>query len=125
MTESIIAKRLSGIPPCRCVLVGKPMLKLRHEADDIPDRFQVYTGQVRIGAIYKTSGNQWFWGSMASRTALVRSTASSARSRRPRRGDVHKLPDKDASPRNSATSLRREAGPVHSRSACTRRGRQN
>jgi hypothetical protein len=45
---------------------GKPTLKLRHEADDSPDRFQVYTGQVRIGTIYKTSGNptgnQWFWG---------------------------------------------------------------
>ena len=42
------------------------MLKLRHEADDGPDRFQVYTGQVRIGTIYKTSGsptgNRWFWG---------------------------------------------------------------
>ena len=42
------------------------MLKLRHEADDSPDRFQVYTGQVRIGTIYKTSGNpsgnSWFWG---------------------------------------------------------------
>jgi hypothetical protein len=38
------------------------MLKLRHEAGDSPDRFQVYTGQVRIGVIYKTSGNQWYWG---------------------------------------------------------------
>jgi hypothetical protein len=27
------------------------MLKLRHEADDGVDHFQVYTGQVRIGAI--------------------------------------------------------------------------
>ena len=38
------------------------MLKL----DDSPDHFQVYTGQVRVGTIYKTSGNptgnQWFWG---------------------------------------------------------------
>jgi hypothetical protein len=33
------------------------MLKLRHEADDSLDHFQVYTGQVRIGTIYKTSGN--------------------------------------------------------------------
>jgi hypothetical protein len=60
VTESIIAKRLSGIPPCR---FGKAlMLKL----DDSPDHFQVYTGQVRVGTIYKTSGNptgnQWFWG---------------------------------------------------------------
>ena len=42
------------------------MLKLRHEADDSPDHFQVYTGAVRIGTIYKTrgnpSGNSWFWG---------------------------------------------------------------
>ena len=38
------------------------MLKLRHEADGSPDHFQVYTGQVRIGTIYKTSGNSWFWG---------------------------------------------------------------
>ena len=38
------------------------MLRLRHEADDRPDHFQVYTGQVRIGTIYKTSGNQWYWG---------------------------------------------------------------
>jgi hypothetical protein len=38
------------------------MLKLRHESDDGPEHFQVYTGQVRIGAIYKTSGNQWYWG---------------------------------------------------------------
>jgi hypothetical protein len=60
VTESIIAKRLSGIPPCR---FGKAlMLKL----DDSPDHFQVYTGQVRVGTIYKTSGNptgnQWYWG---------------------------------------------------------------
>ena len=31
-----------------------------------PDHFQVYTGQVRVGTIYKTSGNptgnQWYWG---------------------------------------------------------------
>ena len=33
------------------------MLKLRHEANDRPDHFQVYTGQVRIGTIYKISGN--------------------------------------------------------------------
>ena len=42
------------------------MLKLRHEADDRPDHFQVYSGQVRVGTIYKTSGNpsgnSWFWG---------------------------------------------------------------
>jgi hypothetical protein len=42
------------------------MLKLRHEADDSPDHFQVYTGAVRIGTIYKTSGNpsgnSWYWG---------------------------------------------------------------
>ena len=43
-------------------LILNRMLKLRHEADDRPDHFQVYTGQVRIGAIYKTSGNKWFWG---------------------------------------------------------------
>jgi hypothetical protein len=28
------------------------MLKLRREADDSPDHFQVYTGDVRIGTIY-------------------------------------------------------------------------
>jgi len=33
------------------------MLKLRHEAGDGVDHFQVYTGQVRIGTIYKTSEN--------------------------------------------------------------------
>jgi hypothetical protein len=42
------------------------MLKLRHEADDSADHFQVYTGQVRIGTIYKSNGNptgnQWYWG---------------------------------------------------------------
>ena len=42
------------------------MLKLRHEADASADHFQVYTGQVRVGTIYKTSGNptgnQWYWG---------------------------------------------------------------
>ena len=49
-------------------LTRKPLvvLRLRHEADESPDRFQAYTGQVRIGTIYKTSGsptgNQWFWG---------------------------------------------------------------
>jgi hypothetical protein len=49
-------------------LTRKPLvvLRLRHEADDSPDHFQVYTGQVRIGTIYKTSGNpsgnSWFWG---------------------------------------------------------------
>jgi hypothetical protein len=39
MTESIIAKRLSGIAPCPCL--GKLMLKLRHEADASADHFQV------------------------------------------------------------------------------------
>jgi hypothetical protein len=42
------------------------MLKLRHEADDSADHFQIYTGQVRIGTIYKSSGNptgnRWYWG---------------------------------------------------------------
>ena len=38
------------------------MLKLRHEAGDGAEHFQIYTGQVRIGTIYKTSGNKWFWG---------------------------------------------------------------
>jgi hypothetical protein len=33
------------------------MLKLRHEADASPDHFQVYSGEVRVGTIYKTSGN--------------------------------------------------------------------
>jgi hypothetical protein len=33
------------------------MLKLRHEADDGAEHFQVYTRQVRIGTIYKASGN--------------------------------------------------------------------
>jgi hypothetical protein len=48
------------------MLVGKPMLKLRHEHDDPANHYQVYTGEVRIGTIYKTSrnptGNQWYWG---------------------------------------------------------------
>jgi hypothetical protein len=42
------------------------MLKLRHEADASADHYQVYSGTVRIGTIYKTSGNpagnQWYWG---------------------------------------------------------------
>ena len=42
------------------------MLKLRHEADASADHYQVYTGTVRVGTIYKTSGNptghQWYWG---------------------------------------------------------------
>jgi hypothetical protein len=42
------------------------MLKLRHEAGDGADHFQVYSGAVRVGTIYKTSGNpagnKWFWG---------------------------------------------------------------
>jgi hypothetical protein len=42
------------------------MLKLRHEGSDSSDHFQVYSGTVRVGTIYKTSsnpaGNQWFWG---------------------------------------------------------------
>jgi hypothetical protein len=41
------------------------MLKLRHEADDGAEHFQVYTRQVRIGTIYKASGNptgnRWNW----------------------------------------------------------------
>jgi hypothetical protein len=49
------SKILSGIPRCR--LDKALMLKLRHEADDRPDHFQVYSGQVRVGTIYKTSGN--------------------------------------------------------------------
>ena len=42
------------------------MLKLRHEHDAPADHYQVYSGEVRIGTIYKTSGNptgnQWYWG---------------------------------------------------------------
>jgi hypothetical protein len=42
------------------------MLKLRHEADASADHYQVYSGTVRVGTIYKTSGNpsgnSWFWG---------------------------------------------------------------
>jgi hypothetical protein len=42
------------------------MLKFHHESDDGSEHFQVYTGQVRIGTIYKTSsnpaGNRWYWG---------------------------------------------------------------
>ena len=37
------------------------MLKLRHEAGASADRYQVYSGEVRVGTIYKTSGNKWFW----------------------------------------------------------------
>ena len=33
------------------------MLKLRHEADASADHYQVYSGTVRVGTIYKTSGN--------------------------------------------------------------------
>ena len=73
------------------MLVGKPMLKLRHEAGDSADRYQVYSGEVRVGAIYTTSGNtlpavsDGIWGlNWCVRTAPVRSTASSARSRMPR-----------------------------------------
>jgi hypothetical protein len=29
------------------------MLKLRHEAGDGADRYQVYSGEVRVGAIYR------------------------------------------------------------------------
>jgi hypothetical protein len=42
------------------------MLKLCHEANASADHYQVYSGNVRIGTIYKTSGNSganaWFWG---------------------------------------------------------------
>jgi hypothetical protein len=42
------------------------MLKLRHEHDASANHYQVYSGEVRIGTIYKTasspSGNEWFWG---------------------------------------------------------------
>ena len=42
------------------------MLKFHHESDDGSEHFQVYTGQVRIGTIYKSSGNptgnRWYWG---------------------------------------------------------------
>jgi hypothetical protein len=51
---------------CPFGLSGRPdMLKLRHEAGDGADHYQVYTGTVRVGTIYKTSGNparnHWFW----------------------------------------------------------------
>jgi hypothetical protein len=42
------------------------MLTLRHDVDASADHFQVYSGQVRIGTIYKTQqeirGQRWFWG---------------------------------------------------------------
>jgi hypothetical protein len=41
------------------------MLKLRHEAGDSPEHFQVYSGQVRVGTIYRThqhpGGKEWMW----------------------------------------------------------------
>jgi hypothetical protein len=64
------------------------MLKLRHEADDRPDDFQVYSGQVRVGRSIRPAATlpaiNGFGGSMASRTALARSRASSEHSRMPR-----------------------------------------
>jgi hypothetical protein len=42
------------------------MLKLRHEDGDNADYYQVYSGQVRIGTIYRAhntpGGDKWFWG---------------------------------------------------------------
>ena len=42
------------------------MLKLRHEAGDSADRYRVYSGEVRVGAIYRAhntpGGDRWFWG---------------------------------------------------------------
>jgi hypothetical protein len=43
------------------------MPKLRHEADDSPDHFQVYSGQVRVGTIYRAHNTS---ASMPSRGAL-------------------------------------------------------
>jgi hypothetical protein len=41
------------------------MLKLRHEAGDGAEHFQVYSGAVRVGTIYRThqhpGGNEWMW----------------------------------------------------------------
>jgi hypothetical protein len=61
------------------------MLKLRHETGDGADHFQVYTGQVRIGTIYKTSGNptgnQWFGASgtyILHNTAYIRTSLTAA-----------------------------------------------
>jgi hypothetical protein len=68
MTESIHSKNTERIAP-----PGIPTTAY----------FQVYTGPVRIGTIYKASGNptgnRW-----VCRTAPVRSTASSERSMMPR-----------------------------------------
>ena len=42
------------------------MLKLRHEAGDGADHYQVYSGTVRVGTIYRAhhtpGGDRWFWG---------------------------------------------------------------
>ena len=32
---------------------GHKMLKLRHESDASPDHLQVYSGDVRVGTIYR------------------------------------------------------------------------
>jgi hypothetical protein len=41
-------------------------LTLRRGADESPDHFQVYSDQVRIGAIYQAhstpGGERWYWG---------------------------------------------------------------
>jgi hypothetical protein len=42
------------------------MLNVRHEAGDSPEHYQVYSGQIWVGTIYKSSGHpggsQWYWG---------------------------------------------------------------
>jgi hypothetical protein len=43
------------------------MLKLRYGSSDASgDHYQVYSGQVCVGTIYRThsrpGGNEWFWG---------------------------------------------------------------
>jgi hypothetical protein len=42
------------------------MLKLRHEAGDCADHYQVYSGTARVGTIYRahhTPGrDRWYWG---------------------------------------------------------------
>jgi hypothetical protein len=50
-----------------CYSSGRPDIERECSSSDAPaDHYQVYSGTVRVGTIYKTrgnpAGNQWYWG---------------------------------------------------------------
>ena len=62
--RSLATERKGGagaVATHRAALISNGNAQAPREHDAPAEHYQVYSGEVRIGTIYKTSGNEWFW----------------------------------------------------------------